>query len=451
MNIKTKLAIQFSLMVVGILILFSLFVYYFSFTSQQSKFRESLLEKAKNSAILLIDVAEMDATLLKKIHQSTILLDQEEIVVIDSSLNVVYSNNEQYLLADLAELNSSTDDIGYFSIAEKDGVCFRHRIGDNVYTVFLMAFDSSREEKMADLRFILLWSVLICTFLSVLFSYFFAKRAIKPISQIINGVKEINSHRLNHRLNEGNRKDEIAMLAITFNQLLTDLEVAFRNQQDLVTNASHELRTPLTIMIGGSDYILSHERGVEEYKKHITDLVTDLKRLNGMVNSLLELAQVSRDRTIQLADIRIDEIVYDAIYSVKNKYPGRKILPKISYPDNSRDLLVRGNAGLLSIAFQNLLDNACKFSSDDVFVEFSITRKRLIVTISDSGLGIPESDLESIFNPFTRASNVRYIGGFGIGLSLAAKVIALHDAGMSVASTEKKGTTFTIWFNKIYP
>lgn len=448
MNIKTKLAIQFSLMVVGILLLFSLFVYYFSYTSQLSKFRDSLLEKAKNSAILLIDVAEMDATLLKKIHQSTILLEEEEIVVIDSSLDVIYSNNEQYLLEDLTGLNANTDDISFFTIAEKDGVCFRHRTGNDVYTVFLMAFDSSREEKMSDLRFILLWSVLLCTLLSVLFSYFFAKRAIRPIARIINGVKEINSLRLNRRIDEGNKKDEIAQLAITFNQLLTDLEIAFNNQQDLVSNASHELRTPLTVMIGGSDYILSHERTVEEYKAHITDLVTDLKRLNGMASSLLELAQVSRDRSIQLSDIRIDEIVYDAIFFVKNKYPGRKILPKILYPDNSRDLLVRGNAGLLAIAFENLLDNACKFSPDDVYVEFIISPETLNVVISDSGIGIPPADLDSIFNPFMRASNVRYIGGFGIGLSLVARIIALHDAGISVDSAENKGTTFTIWFNK---
>ncbi len=421
MNIKTKLSIQFSLMVVVILIFFSLLVYYFSYTSQLAKFRDNLLEKAKNTAILLIDVSEVDAALLKKIHQSTILLEEEEIVIADSSLKVIYSNNEQYLLEDLAELNTNANDVSFFSIAEKDGVCFRHHVGDDVYTVFLMAFDRSRIEKQGELHTILLWSILISTLLSVLFSYFFSKRAIKPISQIINGVKEINSFRLNSRIDEGNKRDEIAQLAKTFNQMLTDLEIAFRNQQDFVSNASHELRTPLTVMIGGSDYILSHERTADEYKGHITDLINDLKRLNGVVSSLLELAQVSMDKTIRLTAVRIDEIVYDAIYNVKNKYPGRKILPKILYPDNARDLLVRGNAGLLAIAFENLLDNACKFSSEDVTIEFIISSETIDLIVSDSGIGIPPDDLDSIYNPFMRASNVKYIGGFGIGLSLVSK------------------------------
>ena len=413
------------------------------------KFRENLLEKARNTAILLIDVSEVDATLLKKIHQSTFLLEEEEIVIADSSLNVIYSNNEQYLLEDLTDLNANANDVSFFSIAEKDGVCFRHHVAGDVYTVFLMAYDRSRIEKQAELRTILLWSILISTLLSVLFSYFFSKRAIKPISQIIEEVKEINSNRLNNRIDEGNKRDEIAQLAKTFNQMLTDLEISFRNQQDFVSNASHELRTPLTVMIGGSDYILSHERSVDEYKGHISDLINDLRRLNGVVSSLLELAQLSRDKTIQFTPVRIDEIVFDAIYNVKNKYPGRRILPKISYPDNARDLLVRGNAGLLAIAFENLLDNACKFSTEEVNIEFIISSKTINLVISDSGIGIPSDDLDSIYYPFMRASNVKYIGGFGIGLSLVARILELHDAGMNVESTENEGTRFIIRFNKL--
>lgn len=83
---------------------------------------------------------------------------------------------------------------------------------------------------------------------------FILKKAIKPISQIIKNVQEINSLKLDKRLDEGNRKDELAQLAITFNEMLSNLEIAFKNQEDFVSNASHELRTPLTVMIGETDY-----------------------------------------------------------------------------------------------------------------------------------------------------------------------------------------------------
>ncbi len=105
---------------------------------------------------------------------------------------------------------------------------------------------------------------------------------------------------MSNRLDEGNRKDEIDQLAITFNEMLTNLEIAFKNQEDFVSNASHELRTPLTVMIGESDYLLSRERKHEEYIDHISGLVSDLKELNALLNSLLELAQINRDKSIRL-------------------------------------------------------------------------------------------------------------------------------------------------------
>ena len=97
MNIKTRLSFQFTLIVAGILLFFSVLVYYFSYTSQLNKFRENLLDSAKNTAILLINVVEVDSSLLKKIHQSTISWEKEEIALTDSAFNLVYSNNIQYL------------------------------------------------------------------------------------------------------------------------------------------------------------------------------------------------------------------------------------------------------------------------------------------------------------------------------------------------------------------
>jgi methyl-accepting chemotaxis protein len=257
MNIKTRLSFQFTLIAAGILLFFSVLVYYFSYSSQLTKFRNELLDGAKNTAILLINVVEVDSSLLKKIHQSTISWEKEEIALTDSAFNLVYSNNIQYLSDKAMRTNTNGDGINFFSIGEKDGVCYKHNYNNRSYNVFVMAFDNTRTENLSELRGILLWSILFSIWLSVLFSYFFSRKAIQPISQIIKSVKNINSLRLSNRLNEGNRKDEIDQLAITFNEMLTNLEIVFKNQEDFVSNASHELRTPLTVMIGESDYLLS--------------------------------------------------------------------------------------------------------------------------------------------------------------------------------------------------
>jgi signal transduction histidine kinase len=449
MNIKTRLSFQFTLIVAGILLFFSVLVYYFSYTSQLAKFRENLLDSAKNTAILLINVVEVDSSLLKKIHQSTISWEKEEIALTDSAFNLVYGNNIQYLSDKVMRINADNGNINFFSIGEKDGVCYKHSFNNLTYNVFVMAFDNTRTENLSELRKILLWSILFSVWLSVFLSYFFSKKAIQPISRIIKSVKNINSIRLSNRLNEGNRKDEIDQLAITFNEMLTNLEIAFKNQEDFVSNASHELRTPLTVMIGESDYLLNHERKEEEYINHISRLVTDLKKLNALLNSLLELAQINKDKSIPLSSIRIDETFYSAVHQVKTKYKGRKIIPNIQYPENENDLLVNGNSGLLEIAFKNLLENACKFSSDDVIIEFIILDKFIKIIISDKGIGIPSNELDSIYLPFKRASNVKFIGGFGIGLSLVSKIIELHEAELIVFSKESKGTRFEILFKRL--
>jgi signal transduction histidine kinase len=444
MNIKIRLSFQFTLIVTGILLFFSILAYYFSYTSQLNKFRENLLDNAKNTAILLINVEEVDSSLLKKIHQSTISREQEEIALTDSVLNMVYGNNIQYLSTDEMRTNFPSGNLIYFSIKDKDGVCYKHIFNNRTYYVYVMAVDMTRPVNLKDLREILLWSILFSIWLSVLLSYLFSKRAIKPISQIIKSVKDINSMKLGTRLNEGDKKDEIAQLSITFNEMLSNLEIAFKNQEDFVSNASHELRTPLTVMIGESDYLLTKEQKKEDYIIHLTRLVEDLKSLNTLLNSLLELAQINRDKHISLAPVRIDEIIFNAIQQVKARYPGRKIIPKIQYPENANELLIKGNSGLLEIAVKNLIDNACKFSSEDVTIEFIITENLVNIIITDKGIGIPVDEIKNIYSPFKRASNVKFISGFGIGLAMVENIMKLHEAELNVYSSENKGTQFNL-------
>lgn len=449
MNIKSRLSLQFTSIVLGILVFFSVLVYYFSFTSQRSKFRDSLLEKAQNTAILSINIQEIDSTLLKKIHQTTRSFEAEEIAITNEANKLLYSNKTDLLSPENLISHTYNSRVAYFSIGKKDGVSYIHLAKDQYYHVFVLAHDRYRAENLNELKNILLWSILISVLLSVTAAYFFSKSAIKPISNIITKVKEINSSRLSNRLDEGKRQDEIEQLAITFNRMLSDLEKAFKSQDEFVSNASHELRTPLAIMIAESDYILSRTRDTEEYSAHISGLVEDLRKMNTLINSLLELAHLSGNQNIQMTDLRIDELIFNAIKAIKAKYPGRKIMPKIEYPDNENDLIIYGNQGLLDIALKNLFENACKFSSEDVEVMISMVNESISVCIADHGVGIPEDQIGNIFNAFNRSDNVKYIGGFGIGLSIVARIMKLHAIEIKVNSELNKGTQFQLIFPRI--
>ncbi len=446
MNIKTRLSIQFSLLVLGILIVFCILAYYFSYNSQLSKFRQNLLVRAQNTAILLINVQEVDSTLLKKIYLTTKSLEEEEIMLNDSTNKILFSEKIQDLKNIDFSVSSHSASPEFFSIGKKDGVLYNHRINNQLYHVYVLAYDKFRAENLHGLKVVLLWSIIFSLCLSVWISYFFSKIAIRPISNIIEKVKEINASALNSRLDEGKQQDEIEQLTVTFNQMLSDLELVFKNQDEFVSNASHELRTPLAIMIAESDYIISRKRNPEEYEAHIARLTEDLRRLNLLINSLLELAQLKRDKNFSRSHIRIDELVFNAIQSTKIKYPGRKILPKIEYSDNENDFIINGNQGLLEIAFKNVIENACKFSSAEVDVKISKAGEAVVVSISDHGVGIPEGEIGKIFKPFHRAANARFIGGFGIGLSIVARIMELHAAEMNVVSTLNKGTGFELIF-----
>jgi signal transduction histidine kinase len=449
MNIKSKLSFQFTLIVIGILLFFSVLVYYFSFTTQRAKYRQNLYNRAKNTISLLVNVKEIDTSLLKKIHQSTFNWINEEIAVADSNSSLIYNNNLNYLTRQMIKQNISRRGAGFFSIAEKDGVYYEHHKGNKKYHVFVVAYDKYRYENLKELKEILFWSIIFSIWLSVLLSYLFSKRALQPISYIIRSVKDINSYKLSTRLNEGNRKDEIERLAMTFNEMLANLELSFRNQEEFVSNASHELRTPLTIMILESDYFISKSHTAEEYREHTTQLVNDLKKMNEQLTSLLELAQMNNEKSISLGSIRIDEVIFNAIGQIKPKYPSRRIIPKIEYPENEKELLTEGNFGLLLIAFKNLIDNACKFSNEDVVVLVGLHDDFIKVEISDKGIGIPTKEINSIYKPFSRGSNVRFKAGFGIGLALVSRIFYLHNVELIVKSQENQGSQFNLKFRRV--
>lgn len=449
MNIKLKLALQFTLLVSIILIFFAGLIYYFFYDSQVGKFREGLAETSSNTAVLLINVVEVDSALLQKIQQATSSREQEEIIITDTVFKVLYSKNPDLLTTEVMNQNLGTTTTHYFSLMGKDGVCYRHKFAGNEYYVFVMAYDRSRRENLKELREVLLWGIVISVVLSIYLSYIFSRRAIWPITRLIESINKINSSKLYDRLHEGNRKDEIAQLAISFNKMLSDIESSFRNQEDFISNASHELRTPLSVMMLESDYLLTRERTPQEYIAHIEGQMEDIRNLNSMLNSLLEMAHLNSENILQFSDVSLDEIVFTAIKQVKAKFTDRKIVPRINYPESDSALLIKGNSGLLIIAFKNLIENACKFSDDEVVIQFDISKSEILVSIIDKGIGIPEGQLKDVFSPFKRGSNVKYKSGFGIGLSLVARILELHGILITVTTIEDRGTSVELKFNRI--
>lgn len=272
-------------------------------------------------------------------------------------------------------------------------------------------------------------------------------KMLKPINEIINQVNIITDSNLNLRLSVGNGKDELGELAITFNNMLERLENSFELQQNFVASASHELRTPLTSIIGSIEVLLSRHRSLDEYKIVLQTVLEEAERLHKLSDGLLSIAQASSDiNNITMEYIRIDELLEESKNAVQNQMSESKMdLYFESMPENSDDLLIKGNRNLLIIAFENLLENANKFSENKfIKINFTNSPETICITINDTGIGIPKKDLKNVFQTFYRAENARSFSGSGVGLSLCQKIFLLHNGNLSIESELGIGTKATV-------
>jgi len=449
-NIRTRLTIQFTYIVTIILILFSIIIYYFSADYREYEFYSRLRQKGINTAGLLIKVKEVDYNLLKIIDKYTIntMNDVKVLIFNYKDLLIYNSSDNDSIKISKSLLNKIrlSKTISYHE-GEKEVVGFIYLDKNDQYIVISSALDSYGLKKLDNLKWIILIGFIISIGLTVYTGRIYAFRALKPMSDVVKQVDKITISSLDMRVNEGNGSDEIAQLAVTFNKMLERLESAFEMQRSFVSNASHELRTPLTSITGQIEVSLMKSRTQEEYEAILESILEDIKNLSALTNGLLDLAKASSDiSAIAFHPLRIDEMLWESRDELIERKKAYNISIKFNEPiEDEKVLTVLGNDHLLKTALVNLMDNACKFSSDkSVEILLSIEGKFTVVEFKDSGIGIDIADIDNIFHPFFRAKNAKNIYGNGLGLPLADKIIKLHRGVISIESQLQKGTTITV-------
>ncbi len=450
LNIRSRLTIQFTYIVTFILVLFSCIIYYFSASYRESEFYSRLEKKALTTAKLLIEVKEVDYNLLKIIDRNTLnALHNEMVLIYDSRDYQIYNsldNDSIRISKTLLDKIRLLKNIRYHEgKSEAIGLIFTLKYDQ--YVVIASAYDNYGRIKLQNLMWIILVGFFTSIGSTILFGRIYAKKALKPMSNVVKQVDKINISSLNMRVNEGNGTDEIAQLAITFNQMLGRLESAFEMQRSFVSNASHELRTPLTSITGQIEVSLMKSRTHKDYEAILESVLEDIKNLNALSNGLLDMAKASSDiSAIALHALRIDEILWETRTELIERKKDYKISIIFSEPiEDEKELMVLGNHHLLKTSIVNLMDNACKFSSDksaEIFL--SVCGKYVVTEFTDQGMGIDPADMEKIFHPFFRSKNAKNIAGNGLGLSLTDKIIQIHNGTISIESHLNKGTKVTV-------
>lgn len=447
LNIKTRLTLQFTLIVSLILILFSVSVYYFSATYRVSEFYSRLENKAISTARLLVDVQEVDHDLLKIIDKNTnVSLYEEKVMIFDYKNELIYNSSDENNLFVTEELLNQIRLENEVRLLDNN-----HEVLGLLYTdkfdrfvVIASALDIYGRNKLNNLKWVLILGFLLSIGIIVFLGKMFAARALKPMSEVVNQVEKITISSLNLRVDEGNGTDEISQLAITFNRMLEQLESAFGMQKSFVSNASHELRTPLTAITGQIEVTLMKARSQDEYKDILKSILDDIKNLNEISNGLLDLAKASSDiSAITKQKVRIDELLWSARTELLNRKKEYKIaIQFITSIDDESLLTINGNEHLLKTAIFNLMDNACKYSADNsVSINLSVIDKLFTIEFIDNGIGIEPDELEKVFQPFYRAQNAKNISGSGLGLPLTKKIMEIHGGQLDIVSKINSGTT----------
>ncbi|MBI5489431.1 MAG: HAMP domain-containing histidine kinase [Deltaproteobacteria bacterium] len=245
------------------------------------------------------------------------------------------------------------------------------------------------------------------------------------------------------------RRDELGDLGRAFDEMADRLVDTLRGQTELLANASHELRTPLARIQVALD--IAAEGDAALAREQLGEIATDLTELEALVSDILLMARLDleRDRLdgprqpLRLESLPAQEVVEAAVDRFRRDHPERELRIETEAPGR-----LRGDRALLRRVLANLLENAAKYSDADRLIVLRAhgDAERVVLEVSDEGIGIAPEDLERIFMPFFRTdrSRSRSTGGIGLGLALARRVVEAHGGTIVAENAQGGGTTFRV-------
>ncbi len=300
---------------------------------------------------------------------------------------------------------------------------------------------------LKNLRILLFAAVPSVLVLAALFARFMARRALKPISKIIQTARNIGKGReLSQRMPVLKIQDELGQLTLTFNEMMDRLENSFVQMRQFSSDASHELRTPLTVLKGQNELVLSKPRELEEYQDVI---VSNLEEINYMSKVLEDLFILSKsdENQILLNCKRMDlRDLVDEVCKHAEVLAGEKDIRIIIACLES--VKINGDEVRLRQMIWNILHNGIKYTQlkGELKVSLRDEGEFALLSIQDTGIGIPKNDLPSIFNRFYRVDKARSRdeGGSGLGLSICKYIAEAHKGRIDVESKLSVGSCFKI-------
>jgi signal transduction histidine kinase len=293
----------------------------------------------------------------------------------------------------------------------------------------------------------------------VVFSIVLASQATTPINRLSREIREISSDRLaiasgqealDGQAVRPRRRDEVARLAESFDDLLARLAEAFARERQFISDASHELKTPLTSINANAQMLLRWADQDPTIRRESLDtIVRESADLAGMVNGMLTLAKADRGDEIPKEPLSLAQIVSEVTQNAMPRAAEKQIELRFSH---SGTPIVYGDANLLRQLAGNLIDNALKFSEGGrVDVSVGNDAQSAWIDVSDTGPGIPEAELSHVFERFYRTDKARSrsVPGTGLGLAIVRSIARVHGGSATAGTAPGGGARFRVLLPRI--
>lgn len=318
--------------------------------------------------------------------------------------------------------------------------------GTLIGCVYVTEYDITQGKLMNSLQRNILTITIVLEVVVLLFSLAFAKAFSKRLRKILSSIRIIREGDYSHKVDMGGH-DELTYLGHEFNDLTDRLQDSVRTQRQFVSDASHELKTPLASIKLLSDSILQNDMDPETIREFVTDIGDEADRLTRMSEKLLSLTRADSNDGSNCEIVYMAPTIERVMRMLSATAKKNHITLSAQLDDDCPILMMEDD--LYQITF-NLVENGIKYNVPGGSLTVSLHRQddNAIMTISDTGVGIPESSLSHIFERFYRVDKARsrQSGGSGLGLAIVRDMVLRNRGEIAVESTAGKGSTFTVTF-----
>ena len=322
-----------------------------------------------------------------------------------------------------------------------------HNANKKIMGAIVMSFSTKNIQSIRDsmeqrvILFALTLGVLI-----IVFAVYFSGVLTKPLTNVVNSIDRITEGYLEDGVSIKGY-NEIEKISDSFNHMINQMQKLESSRQEFVSNVSHELKTPITsIKVLADSLLMQEEAPVELYREFLLDITDEIEREDKIINDLLSLVKLDKTAgDMNIVAININELLEQILKRLR-PIAKRQNIEMIF--ESYRPVIAEVDEVKLSLAISNLIENAIKYNIVDGWVRVSLNadHKYFFVKVSDSGIGIPESAQDSIFERFYRVDKARSreTGGTGLGLAITKNAIQMHRGAIKVYSKEGEGTTFNV-------